>query len=443
MLNQLSYPRIWLRFLHFRWWLALAISLAIVVYEIVEHNIRLDSLNFMLLIEIVSIGLLLPFLIGILLQLLNGYVHQRFRWLKQQETADLIQEQALEIDTWEEFAEFMANFPRHLFPVERVLFFQLVSKEIKPGLLLCSSWPTPGPIVASVGEALQAQFDQGFFLGDLQAFPLSVDGQTAVSSTRWVCQPLAVEDRIAGALILKMAAGNQLSQTDSRLLKLLTPMLSRIMVQLGQPSDYLEQQTRLVRRLHDSVGQNLSYSLLKINELKSSSENGQTDIGDDLTALNNLLLDTYQIVRGMLSELKPSAAQELTTQLYQTAVELTQDTSLEIKIQSEGTAVLLLPSVKNQILSIFRELIINIVKHAAATSIHLHLIWKPDLLVISLEDNGIGMHHNPNHSPSFGLGLILEKAAEIDAVLTFISQPNLGAKSQLVLRFSERNVNKV
>jgi signal transduction histidine kinase len=82
---------------------------------------------------------------------------------------------------------------------------------------------------------------------------------------------------------------------------------------------------------------------------------------------------------------------------------------------------------------IAQESLTNIVRHSRATDVFVSLIKQADMVLLSIEDNGVGFDQADTNISADGRGLLgihimKERAAQVDGDLTVESQPGKGTQ---------------
>ncbi|MDZ7650324.1 MAG: hypothetical protein U5K54_26065 [Cytophagales bacterium] len=92
-----------------------------------------------------------------------------------------------------------------------------------------------------------------------------------------------------------------------------------------------------------------------------------------------------------------------------------------------------------QINLIFKEAFTNVFKHSQATSVELHFESKPNKIMISLVDNGIGLYLYKNIIvDGEGSANMNIRSSKIGASLEIISKPTGGTTVQLLVDLNEK-----
>ena len=199
----------------------------------------------------------------------------------------------------------------------------------------------------------------------------------------------------------------------------------------------LQERQRLARDLHDSVTQSL-YSLSLFSRAgREAAEDGDIDrLNHSLQELEHNTLHALREMRLLLYELRPAdleqegliQAVKLRLNTVERRVGLRLDVRLdELPEMSSGCEV--------ELYHIIVEAMNNVVKHASATSLTLHLTQTNRLLHLHIVDDGQGF--DPAHTRG-GLGLnnIRERVARLNGQLKIESSPGSGTRLEAVIPYS-------
>jgi signal transduction histidine kinase len=92
---------------------------------------------------------------------------------------------------------------------------------------------------------------------------------------------------------------------------------------------------------------------------------------------------------------------------------------------------------ESNLLRIAQEAIANAIKHSGGAEIRVRLHVEPDILELSIEDDGGGFDPNvPNLNRGFGLISMQERADRIGGELTILTQPGSGTKVHFLISLS-------
>ena len=196
----------------------------------------------------------------------------------------------------------------------------------------------------------------------------------------------------------------------------------------------LEERQRLARDLHDSVTQSL-YSLSLFSRAgREAAEDGDADrLNRSLTELERNTLHTLREMRLLLYELRPADLEQegliQAIELRLNAVERRVNLQLDVQLDE---LVGLSPSQEVELYHIVVEALNNVVKHAAATRVALHLTQADGYLHLRIVDDGQGFDPAQTRG-GMGLRNIRERVARLDGQLTVISEPGAGTRLEAVI----------
>jgi signal transduction histidine kinase len=92
--------------------------------------------------------------------------------------------------------------------------------------------------------------------------------------------------------------------------------------------------------------------------------------------------------------------------------------------------------VEDELYRIAQEALNNVLKHAQATQVNLHLIQTGTTLLMRIEDDGVGFDPvEKDGTGKLGLRAMVERARMIGGALSIESQPGAGARINLEVSF--------
>jgi PAS domain S-box-containing protein len=245
----------------------------------------------------------------------------------------------------------------------------------------------------------------------------------ASGETRWIrvtSQPVVDEGQVTGF------QGVLSDITDRK----------RAEARLAEATKAAERQ-RLAAELHDSVTQTL-YSGSLIAQTMQRMWDQDSEAGRrGLAQLQRFLQGALAEMRTLLLELNPAAleAKELPLLLRQLADAAMVRTPAIVTTRVIGQCTV--PNeVKAALYRIAQEALNNIVKYAGAQRVKVNLQClekRPGVLdgaqtILSIKDDGGGFDPEDPGAAGLGLGIMRDRAREIDATLTITSQPGKGTE---------------
>jgi signal transduction histidine kinase len=191
-----------------------------------------------------------------------------------------------------------------------------------------------------------------------------------------------------------------------------------------------EERHRLSRELHDSVNQLLYGISLYTEAAQRKIEQGEiTAAQSHLKNIGELVQEALKEMRMLIFELRPSILGQMGLQA-----------SLSQRLKAVEERVGLQPSfkwrvstqldshVEEALYGITQEALNNVMRHAQAHSITVHLVQSGQTLILKIEDDGIGFDPQQVSTGGIGLKTMHERAESLNAHLHIDSQPGHGTR---------------
>jgi two-component system, NarL family, sensor histidine kinase UhpB len=194
---------------------------------------------------------------------------------------------------------------------------------------------------------------------------------------------------------------------------------------------------RIARELHDEVGQTLTGVMLQVEGLASVIPD---ELQDQLDELRETARHGTEEVRRIARRLRPEALEDLGLEsaLAALAAAFGEQAGLLIERRLQPG----LPLSKEQELVVYRiaqEALTNVVRHADATEVRLHLERADERAILTVRDDGGGIPPGAFRS-SQGIRGMRERAMLIGAQLTIAALPAGGTEVKLSVPFEPRLV---
>lgn len=196
-----------------------------------------------------------------------------------------------------------------------------------------------------------------------------------------------------------------------------------------------KERSRLARELHDGIMVQLS--VVNMN-LKTALAAGAPASRESVQQLEKTMHELRQTAHNLMPDIL--LAEGLSEALLYFCESLNSSSTTEIFFESEGKLPRLQPETELSIYRIVQELAQNILKHAKATQAIVQLLMAADnLLVITIEDNGIGFDSdNIKNNPGMGLRSIPTRVMAMQGTMALQSKPGQG--TSIYLEFDIRGM---
>lgn len=192
------------------------------------------------------------------------------------------------------------------------------------------------------------------------------------------------------------------------------------------------EQNRISKELHDSVMNKLYGARMQLGLL---NEYNEEEIKEKRLVYVDLLQEIEQEIRTISHDLHTeiNETQFDFTNLLSNLIHLQNEigfTKFSIEIKPEITWDSIDSLIKITVFRIVQESLLNISKHANASTCHVSILLDDDHLVLEIKDDGIGFDLNATKQ-GIGLQNIQERAKTISAILEINSKPNKGTTIRL------------
>jgi signal transduction histidine kinase len=153
----------------------------------------------------------------------------------------------------------------------------------------------------------------------------------------------------------------------------------------------MQEQTfqNISREIHDNIGQKLTLAKLQLNTLRYDSVGHmEGQINDVVSIIGNAINDLSDISRSMSREiiLENGLIKGLEFELDQ----IKKSGNYHIQFDVSGETVFLDGQTELVLFRLTQEVLHNIIKHAQAASINVHLLFEPAMVTLKITDDGRG-----------------------------------------------------
>lgn len=194
-----------------------------------------------------------------------------------------------------------------------------------------------------------------------------------------------------------------------------------------------DERSRMARELHDELGQQLAGIKISLSSLKKEGK-VQEAITGEVNILMKDIEGAIQSVRRIATELRPGILDTLglPASIQWLADEFEKKTNIECKVEMNVEGKIFEKNISTCFFRICQEALTNIIKHAEASEVVIHLNQNQNQLTLNVSDNGKGISNEKMENP-FSLGLLgmYERANIIGAHVLITSKKGLGTSIQL------------
>lgn len=251
---------------------------------------------------------------------------------------------------------------------------------------------------------------------------------------------LAVQAKTFGTLVLLYEEPREFTEEEVELASVfadqaaLTIENARLSEQ-AQQAAMLEERQRLARELHDAVTQTLFSASLIAEVAPRLWDRDPAEGRRRLDELRGLTRGALAEMRALLLELRPGALVETPMpQLFRQlgdAARTRAGVSVDVGVDGDRE---LPPDVHVALYRVAQEALNNVVKHAGATHVDMHLRFAEDLVELTVADDGRGFDADSVAAGHLGLRIMHERAQAIGADLEVGAREGGGTRLKLVWR---------
>ncbi len=336
---------------------------------------------------------------------------------------------------------------------------------VKPGTMLLHSWKglEAGVFVAETGvsakPALNIDSQEHPLIGQVLATsePRLLDHMELpglhpvleewVGDSRLLAIPLVFHEQTVGVLMIPVAdEGFRLVGDQDMLIRTLANQAATslgttmLCVERAQDLAVEQERNRIAREIHDTVSQSLFGMIYSLDACIRMLPEQAAAVKEELIELQTLANLTRDQVRHSIFDLWPSS---LTLDIFKS--DLNHYVShcfrlvpFNIEYEVEGGFNELSPAIRRNLYRITQEALTNVLHHAAVERAKVRIEINPEVMELSVEDNGIGFdvqsalsrEYNREH---FGLHGIRERAQALGGECRIISAPGAGSKIRVTI----------
>ncbi|GMQ79019.1 MAG: hypothetical protein BMS9Abin02_1569 [Anaerolineae bacterium] len=258
--------------------------------------------------------------------------------------------------------------------------------------------------------------------GEIQAYHRNPNLKTLLAT------PLRANNETIGALDVVNKEGG-FTEDDIQIMSLFADQAAIAIenARLHEQSEQLavlKERQRLARDLHDSVTQTLYSIKLFADASRMALSAGQTQtVAENLEELRSLAREAMLDMRMLIFELHPPKLEKegLVSALQARLEAVEARSGLKIAFYVEGERQLPL-FLEEELYRIVQEALNNVVKHAGAKEVTIHLWYEGDRFIMEVEDDGLGFElASAEQSGGLGLQSIEERTQQINGKLTIKS----------------------
>ena len=428
-----------LSLLDWQWWIIIPLGMSILVLETIEHwDGLLTNQDVGFFYAEVGLLLLMVIITEVLISTLTNILADRARsnnLLLQKHNLNLRLTTALDLTGIENV---LTQFVQSVEPNTSMALFVYDGYQHKlrrigsPGT---SQATVPLQMPGDLSGCVKGLVLEDTTLEQIEICPL-IGYHPAQNGQRAYCLPLRYGAKLIGLIHLFLPVqktfrpeqSELFEQTSNDIANVLQAMIekkSREEISISEATSNLK--LEFARDLHDTLGQNISYMRMKLEQLNDNDQLMSEKLQKEVRRMYDAANETYDLMRGTLAFLKTNDSMHLGDMLADYARQVSERSGIQIPLKASGQETRLRPRAVRQIFFMFRESLNNVEKHSGASHVLVDLEWETDQLVLKITDNGKGM--DPEHAEieqHYGLRFMRERATHLNGDMVLWSQPGKG-----------------
>ncbi|MDB5936623.1 MAG: histidine kinase [Massilia sp.] len=210
---------------------------------------------------------------------------------------------------------------------------------------------------------------------------------------------------------------------------------------LGAHAEHIkeEERRRIAREIHDELGQNLLALRIEADMLSARTGERHPRLHARVRETVNQIDATIKSVRQIINDLRPNVLDlGLSAAVDWQIAEFQRRTGIECELVGTHQDIELSDHCATALFRILQESLSNILRHAQATHVGVVLRVERDWILMSVGDNGVGLHSKGRHKPgSFGLVGIEERINILGGTFTVHSEPGTGTTVRVAVPINE------
>ena len=230
------------------------------------------------------------------------------------------------------------------------------------------------------------------------------------------------ENNIYGVLVVNSCQQNGIQPWQDELLRSVASLFAISLSLQGEEEKIrritlMNERNTIARELHDSLAQALSYLKIQVTRLnRAMAKNDQTIMMDVSNELKHGLDSAYRQLRELLTTFRLKVdGKGLLTALQKTVEQFQEQSSMEITLDYDILHAPLSPQEEIHLLQIIREACQNAINHSQGQRIRIRLSTSADnKILLTIEDDGIGINTNPEKLNHYGLAIIQERSHQLN-----------------------------
>jgi signal transduction histidine kinase len=204
----------------------------------------------------------------------------------------------------------------------------------------------------------------------------------------------------------------------------------RLMEQARQ-TGVLQERQRLAHEIHDTLAQGFTSIVMHLEAAEQALPPEHPTVQRHLDLARKTARKSLTQARRVVQALRPEPLEQasLPEAINRVVARWSEESSIPAHTTLTGDPQPLHPEVEVTLLRVTQEALANVRKHAQAGQVNVTLSYMADVIVLDVQDDGVGMNHTPvtdATSGGFGLTAMRERVEQLHGSLLIESVPGEG-----------------
>jgi PAS domain S-box-containing protein len=243
--------------------------------------------------------------------------------------------------------------------------------------------------------------------------------------------PLITGEQVLGVIGLIRKSGSAYGMDEITRLSIVAEELASFIRsdRQRQLAIALEERQRLVHDLHDSISQKLYGLFLLTEAAQGRMESGLPVQATEISKIGENARQALKEMRLFLFQMKPVDLEHagLVAALHERLAAVEGRADVKARLLADDHIDLSLEK-ETMLYYIAQEALNNIMKHADAKSVTIHLKKRKNSVTLEVVDDGRGFDPKTTGKGGMGLRIMQERVAKLDGKLSITSEPERGTK---------------
>ncbi len=186
-----------------------------------------------------------------------------------------------------------------------------------------------------------------------------------------------------------------------------------------------EERIRIARDLHDRVGQSLAYIGFELDRIVRSTDDPAltTQVKRLRQDVSGVVTEVRETLYDIRTDVTPECGFIPTTEAFLERVQ--KRSRLEASFTHDQDSQLTVRQ-EREFFHVAQEAIVNVERHASATSVKVHWSCHDHLVVLEVTDDGKGFSQEGGRADSYGIRGMYERATAVGAQIEILGKPGQG-----------------